>query len=454
MEAHDSQKAGNLPLRLRAWYAALVAGMVTLLVLAMLFSTPIQSYRSRAVVEQTARIEGDEPIELDLLTQNQADHLAHQAYLEPARELRLAADATEAVYCEVERPTPYTSRICLEIQTRHAEDSLRVCQQIAEEFVRKAKKSFVPGLKSLRAQRSNLEERLALTRDAKRAAEDELTALQRDHVDHLAKTLEDPVDNDDTSTDEALEADVQRVRSQLQQLLARRNDLARTKTDEHPQVREVDEQLAELQKRSTALALLQRAARPASNGASTSEIAAWRGEFRRKSHELGDAIALARRREDELLADSARLAVTPEPIPLHTVVVEEPSVVEREGGRPSGTRLALLLLLSLGSSVAVHTLFHQFVAQRKLQSVDDVATHLGLPVVALTRHSAIVPGTPRWDRMIARCVAAGEGLLLATAVLAGLLVALQSDLTRSAKADPFGAVAESVDRTLVAPLRR
>ena len=54
---------------------------------------------------------------------------------------------------------------------------------------------------------------------------------------------------------------------------------------------------------------------------------------------------------------------------------------------------------------------------------DEVATQLGLPVVALTSHKASLPPGRNWDRIVARCVTAGEGLLLVTAVLACLLVA-------------------------------
>jgi hypothetical protein len=285
---------------------------------------------------------------------------------------------------------------------------------------------------------------LSLVRQSKRAAEDELTLLTRDHVAQVTSALQ-ATPAKDGPADEVF-AQRQRLGSEWQQLLAERSELTRTRTDQHPQIKDIDLRMAELKKRIDALAALDKSQpQPAVNNL--------QDDFRSRSLELTESIAADRRREEELLAEASQLAITPAPIGLSTIIVEQPELVDRLGGQPSGFQLAVLSLLAITAGGLTYRLLRQWLAQQKLASVEEIEEQLELPVISLSAPHRSAQAR-RWDPIVRRSLQSAEiGLLIVSAAVF-LLVATQSNLVRPVAVDPFGAVAESLDRTFSPTFRR
>lgn len=438
----------------RALYAAAVIGLISFVALALLFPAPIHSYRARAVLEQTALVGRETPLELELLIQPQVEQLAQEAFPTLADQAQLTSSFSAAVACQVERPTPQQVRITFETHDRYADRSLELCRGLADDLLARAEKSFVPGLNQLRSQRSSIDQRLALVRESKRAAEDELTSLTGNHVTQLIAALQQATPSNPPSSREAdaVSAESLRLRSEWQQLLIERSELARTKTDEHPQVKDIDQRLAETKKRIDALSARD-AARQGKPQPRPNQLETLQDAFRRRSLELSETVATARRREEELLSEAARLAITPAAIPLSTVVVEQPEVVERQGGQPSGMQLGVLVLVAIAAGGLTYRLLREISAQHKLGSAAEIQSHLDLPVIELAAPQHVPPAR-HIGRMVRRSLLTAEIGLLILACSTALLVALQPHLTRPVAVDPIGAVAESLDRTFSPTFRR
>jgi hypothetical protein len=451
MDDRISQARGPLPVQLRATYAAAVAGLAVFILLALLFPAPIHSYNSRTVVEQRTAAEHNEPFEFARLKQEQVEQMAQESFLAYAPQAGLTTSFNEAVNCTVERRTPHCVEIVIETQDRYADQSLALCQRIANDLVDRADKSFIPGIDALRIQRSNVEQRLMLVRESRRAAEDELTTMEREHLAQFTAALEQATVGKTPS--DPLAAESLRLDGERQRLLAQRNDLARTKTDNHPQVKEIDERIAETNGQISALAAKLRTASSKTPNAKQ-QLAAMQDDFRRKSQELSESIARDRRREEELLSEAARLAVTPAAIPLYTVVVQEPQVVHRNGGQPSGWKMLLLTILSLAASAGTYTAFRRFASQQLLSTAEDIEAELGLPVLTLASPPSATPSPLGMGRLMKRSLVGVEVTLLVLAASAVLLVTMQSELARHPARDPLGALAESLDRTFGPTLRR
>jgi hypothetical protein len=163
---------------------------------------------------------------------------------------------------------------------------------------------------------------------------------------------------------------------------------------------------------------------------------------------------LAERRElARMLSEAARLAITPAPIALSTNIIEQPEVVERLGGQPSGFQVAVLLLLSITAGGLTYRLLRQWSAQQKFSSAEEIEDELDLPVISLAaRYDA--PQSIVNSRVVRRSLLAAEVGLAVVAVATFFLVAMQSELARPAAADPLGAVAEAMDRTFSPTFRR
>jgi hypothetical protein len=441
---------GLTPARLRALYAGAVAGLVVFIGAALLFPAPIHSYSARAVLEQTALVGNQAPLELDLLTQPQVEQQAEATFLALAATTKPALTFQQAITCQVERPTPNQVRITFETHDRYADRSLELCRGVADDLVRNAKSSFVPGIERLHSERANVEQRLALVRQSKRAAEDELTMLTREHVSQVTSALQ-PEPGAERSSSPAAE-ELKRLEQEWEHLLAERSELARTKTDGHPQVKDIDLRLAEMKKRVAALTALENAAQaglpPRQRALDSLQV-----DYRRRSLDLSEVIAADRRREEELLSEAARLAITPAPIALSTNIVEQPDVVERLGGQPSGFQVAVLLLLSITAGGLTYRLLRQWSAQQRFSSAEEIEEELDLPVITLAaRYDA--PASILNSRVVRRSLLAAEVGLAVVAVATFFLVAMQSELARPAAADPLGAVAEAMDRTFSPTFRR
>jgi hypothetical protein len=423
------------PAQLRALYAAAVAGLLTFFLTALFFPAPIQSYRARAVVQQTAQVGDQAPLEMQLLTQEQVQKQAEASYqaIQPGKNA-----FADAVACQVERPTPSQVRITIETSDRYADRSLALCRRIADDLVDIAATSFVPGIERLRSERANVEQRLALLRQSKRIAEDELTELSHEHVSSVTAAVQGTTAAAQAAAPVSIERE--RLTALRQELLTERGELARTKTEQHPQIKEIDVRVAELQNHLDSL--------PPPTPAQ-SPLDGMQAEYRRRSQELTDVIAEYRRREEELLAQADQLAITPAPIALSSEIVESPQVIDRLGGQPSGFQVVVLILLSVTAGGLTYRLLRQWSAQQKFQSAEDIQEQLELPVVALNPADG-----PSCTRLLRRSLLAAELSLATVAALVFLLVMLQPELSRPISSDPWGAVAESLDRTFATTLRR
>lgn len=450
MDEASRELWGLTPARLRALYAAAVAGLIVFVVVALLFPAPIHSYSARAVVEQTALVGSQTPTELDLLTHVEVEQQAQITFLALAGKAKPTMTFQQAVFCRVERPTPQLVRITIQTSDRYADRSLELCRSIADELVQKADPSFIPGIERIRSERANVDERLRLVRQSKRAAEDELTTLTREHVAQFTMALRPEPSAERTSNPTADE--LQRLSTEWQQLVTERSELARTKTDGHPQIKDIDLRLAELKKRSDALTA-QQSTTGANNSLRQHTLDSLQDDYRRRSLELSESIAADRRREEDLLSEAARLAVTPAPIGLSTSVVEEPAVIDRLGGQPSIFQLAVLMLLSITAGGLTYRLLRQWSAKQRFNSAKEIQEQLDLPVITLAARYDAAESILS-NRVVRGALLAAEASLAVVAVVVFLLVALQPDLARPVGSDPFGAVAESLDRTFSPTFRR
>jgi hypothetical protein len=138
--------------------------------------------------------------------------------------------------------------------------------------------------------------------------------------------------------------------------------------------------------------------------------------------------------------------VTPLPIAVETKLSQPAEVVERIGGRPSSRRLSWHLAASLAAGAVAYVLLRWSTANRTLSSPDDVQQQLDLPVVSLL-HAGSVTSRPKRERNLRRSILAAEGVLVVLAVSVSLLLASQSSLTTPVSSDPFGSVAEALDRS-------
>ena len=428
------------PAPLRALYAAAVAGLLAFVLTALLFPAPIHSYRARAVVQQTAQVGDQAPLELDLLTLPQVQAQAEASYKAALTTATKRADLAEAIACQVERPTPSQVRVTIETSDRYAEHSLALCRAIADDLVQNADTSFVPGIERLRSERANVEQRLELLRQSKRIAEDELTALAHEHVGRVTASMQGMT----AAAQAAAPVSIEREGLMMlrRELVTERRELARTKTEQHPQIKEIDVRLAELQRHIDMLPALAAHAGPA-------PLDGMQAEYRRRAQELTDAIADYRRREGELLAHADQLAITPAPIALATEIIEPAEVIERLGGQPSGFQIVVLFLVAITVGGLTYRLLRQWLSQQTFNSAADIEDQLELPVLTLTPADG-----PSYIRLVRRSLLAAELSLGTAVVISFLLVASQPELAQPVSADPLGALAEALDRTFAPTLRR
>jgi hypothetical protein len=439
MQPRRRDDSTPVPAQVRSLYAAAVVGLAAFLLLALLFPAPIDWYAARVVVEQIAA-SGDDQLSLPLVSESEV-RAAAKAVLKPADAWREGAEP--AFRCELTRLTPLKLQIAMEVRNRTAAQAQELCQRVSEKLLELAEREFIPGLDALRAQRSDVQERLALARESKRAAEEALATLEREHTAQvtaaLAKDLDTPriksAENDQRTVG------VQRLQEEIVRLELQRKQLLETKTENHPQVQSLTEHLADLQQRLQALPSPMKAANRTSPAA---EIARLQHDYHVRGDQLRATLTQSLEREEQLLSDAARLEVTPAPIALHAHCAEPATLVQREGGQPSLLRLAVFLALSLVASVASYVLLERRRVAECFTSPQQIEAQLGLPVVALGDEAHLPPAPFPWRRAV---VAAELALVLLVATTIALL-ATSPPVDRSVAADPFGCVAESLDRTL------
>lgn len=448
--------------RLQRFYAVLVIGLATFLLLAFLLPAPIESYRAVAVIEQEADSEQRDVTDLRLFTTADAEAIAREFSATEWGATESGWRFEEAVSCEVERFTPYLARLTISTRSRHAEDALHLCQEIASRVVAAQPPSYVPHLETVRSQQNDVEQRLSLVKESRRALEEELASLERGHLSEFSSAMQQLVAAQAAAVSAAPSPSTEYVRleAELSQLMATRRELARTRTDDHPQILDLDERLTEVRAQ---LARVATALPAAANNASVPQSAAgeqlaqlerMQENYRRQSQEALEAIAASRRREADLLSDRARLEVPPAPVVLTTTLTQPAMVAERMGGQPSLGRLALYLATAMLAGGVAALWFRWAASRERLNSTDDISQRLGLPVVSLVQREAVDPRRPASKRYLRRTVLAAEALLLLLALASAVAVLSQAELTSTVGADPFGTVAEAFDRTLSPAVKR
>jgi hypothetical protein len=438
-------------------YAAGVVGLATFLSLALLLPAPIESYRAQAVIEQEADAAESDVTDLRLVSSADVDAIVQEV---------ATSHSADAVSCQVERFTPYRVRATIETRQRYADQALLLCKEIASRVVADQPPSYVPHQDALRSQRGDVERRLALVRESKRAMEDEMASLQREHLAEFSLAMQRVMASQAVANSPAASAtpslppEYVQLEHEFQQLLASRRELSRTRTDEHPQIRDLDERLAaarqQLDRWASAIQVPAATKEPTNREQAKllAQLEQMQGEFRRRTQETVEAIAQTRRREEDLLSEAARLAVTPSPVLLKTTLTQPAAVVERVGGQPSLARFALYFAIALIAGLAMYSLMRQVASIRKLSSPDDVRTQLGLPVVSLMESYCVDQPGRELELVLRRSVLFAEGLLVLLMVASLALVFTQSQLTEPVGSDPFGAVAEAIDRTLQPTVKR
>lgn len=446
-------------------YAAGVVGLATFLSLALLLPAPIQSYRAQAVIEQEVDAAERDVTDLRLVSSTEVENVARDVFgsLHPTAQ---DGSPAEAVSCQVERFTPYRARVTIETRRRYADQALLLCKEIGSRVVADQPPSYIPHQDTIRSQRSDVERRLALVRESKRAMEDEMASLERDHLAEFSVAMQRLVASQTVSTSAITSATpvlppgYVQLEAEFNQLLASRRELSRTRTDDHPQIRDLDERLTESRQQLDRLASSIQTALPTTSVPSRehsqalAQLEQLQNDYRRRSQETTGAIATARRREEELLSEVARLTVTPNPVLLKTTLSQPAVVVERMGGQPSLSRFGLFFAIALTAGLAMFLLLRHVASNRRLSSPDDVRIQLGLPVVSLMESSCVEQPGRELELALRRSVVFAEGLLVLLMVASLALVFTQSELTQPLGSDPFGAVAEALDRTLQPTMKR
>ncbi len=442
------------------FYAACVAGMTVFVACTLLFPEPIQLYRVKAVVVQQAAASAA-PLDLPLLRAGEIERIARLTFAEvlPSAD-RTPGGFQAAVSVATETPTPTELHVVLETRNRYADRALHLAEAISAALVKEQPGSLVPGWESLQSQRSDVQRRLALVRENRQHLENEIRSLEREHLLALSSSVQRVTSLAQTLPLPAAQTEYSSLEAELQELLVTRRELTSSLTSQHPRVIAIDEQLAELKARfersGTTLQASMRSSTSVTSAQQNSlnEITVLNETFRRRTLETSHALAAARVREESLLSEDAQLAIAPASVGVQTTVLTAPRVVERVGGRPSLWRLSFFAVLAFSAAAGVYTLANHHSARRHLRTTDDVWQQLGVPVVSLVGCQEEGTASSPLERMLRRGVLVAEIVLLILALTTFSLVSTQSQLARPVAVDPLGAVAESLDRTLTATLRR
>jgi hypothetical protein len=288
--------------------------------------------------------------------------------------------------------------------------------------------------------------RLDLARQTERACQQELAEFQQEQIAEFAAALQrlgQSLKRVSQPLTSALTTNVAEVEAKFQALVSQRAELARTRTDAHPMIRELDEQLAKMREKLAELGSARR---------STSEQHEPFGEIehlqivsRRRTVDIAKRLEDANLRCEDLEQESAILAQPPAAISLRTELASPAEIVQRDGGTPSMARLWLFAFLATAAGGAMFHWAQLPSSESGFSSCEDLSAELNLPVAAVA--GVIRPPSAKPASIaLRRSVLAAEILLAVLAVCGLAAIAGSSETTQPISQDPFGTIAEALDR--------
>jgi hypothetical protein len=460
---HKSAANSNIP---QAGYAGTVAALALCLVLFFTFPDPIRSYVARVVVEQQAEAHASSQTLTLPLQRETALQIADEILGKP-NALHPHSTASECstlqlplVQAKMEQVSDASVRLELECRARHAAQALDICQRIADQLVQSQPDHWAPFAEMQRSQAFDLTRRLALAKDAERAVAVELLTLEKERLRTAMALVERLPKPEPTPLPAAQIVDAQTVQLQQQiaQLHAKKEELLQTKTEAHPLVQEVEARLAQLK----ALQPLRKpemiqnptfAPRYASSPELEVQNALQMHEQKRTA--LSQQHTELRGRIEQLEGDLHRLQQPSPTVLLQTKIAVPTAMLEREGGHPSWFKLLAFLLSSLTLGGFVFMLVKQVSQQRVFHSWLQVRQELQLEVLGTA--SALAQESSRGTRAefcLRNSILMAELIVFVLAITLTYALSMQSQLTQPPLQDPWGAMAEALDRVGEEKIRR
>lgn len=412
VESTASSRALSQP-----WYSATVVALAAFIIGAIAFREPIVGYTAQAVVEQ-----------------------------------EVASDVGETCLCEenvslrpndrihIQRHTPQHVRATLQCTDRFPGECQKRCRELAESIARAQPTVHQPDADLIQSRRDDVQRRLALARQSERSAQEELARTSSDQLAEFALAMKQAEMNRSRAISKSPEQ--QEFESSLAALTDQRRELARTRTDEHPMIRELDERIQSLQSKIAELG----SERPevAQSESLPISLEDLQDQFREENARLQAVCDDARRRCEQLEEETARLATTSSPTLLQTRVVEPATVLTSVGGRPSIARLGSIGFFSLACGAAVLVLNRLTADEGKFHSASQVSSQLELPIATIT-------GIVR-PRQLSRAARTLRGtvfvceVLIAVLILTGAATFSTIQTIHTPTENPFVAMAEAMDR--------
>ena len=443
----ESESTASMP---SAYYSAALLGVAAFLLLFVLFPEPIRQYTAQIELEQTAIGDASAIAEAKRISQADVNQIA---------ESMLPHDSTTAHYrSECVQLSEACTRVRIEIDARHANDSVANCQAIADQLIASQPTKIVPRAEEQRSLKEDVLRRLSLLKDSESAADDELAKLEREHVaQSLALMREQTELSINRIPQETVTSDVtlawQAARGRMQELENRRAELLVTRTEAHPHVQEVNLQIAQQRAGMSRLPTEATADVTIATPDNTPLEAALQ-TYQARSAELAMSRNTIRSRRAQLEQELVRLTPPVPSIAFHTAITTPVAIVERAGGRPTKSRLTIFMAVALLAACGTFYITKQFCSPSAVRTLAQIRQELGLEVYLVLNRRKLAPPALRERDWLRNAVFSAE--LFVLLIVLGLVFAFSSvsELSQSASEDPFGVVAEALDRVGETPLRR
>lgn len=420
-------------------YAAVVVGLAVFMACVVLAPAPISTYTAETLlrVTSTGPLTTDERIafETDLKQWNDSLQTEFGSTIEPA----------------IEEMSPISRIVRLTATHPHASsattDAAEASSQLAQWLADAAQRRQLAARSALEKKASDADEKLA-------DLQTKLDRIARQRTEHLVEATRIAALKVERSNATPAAAPEETERNRLERVVTQCRDrlaeLLRFQQDEHPQVIDAKSRLQDAEAALAALPSRPRLELPKGNSETPDTSANVLGELDGQRDRLTSQIEAVEterrfwRKELEIASEREQRAT------LATVILGKPQVVQRQGGTPSGPRIALYLLVAIGDGVAMYLVALRSEAARRVRSIHEVQDAISLPV------AAVLPANRRFDsreqkeliHYVSRATATCEGALAIAAAVLMLIGIWGQPLTVTPMEDPLGAVAEAIDRSI------
>jgi predicted nucleic acid-binding Zn-ribbon protein len=324
---------------------------------------------------------------------------------------------------------------------------------VADKITQSQPQRWTPHAELQQSQREDLQRRLTLAKETERSIADELLQLENERLHQALHTVQKLPQTEATVT--ATPPTRSPLEEKYEQMLEQRKVLLRAKTEAHPLVQELDGNLAEVKAslQSEVKSILKPTATVTTPPIEQVQSALQASEQKRT--DLMEQRNELRGRIESLEADLKRLE---QPLPdfaLETKISQPTTIIERQGGQPGWWKLTLFSLASSGLGIVTYFLVSQVSRQRVFHTWSQVREELQLEVLGApsTLENFSQRGT-RVEFCLRNSILLAELVVFVLSITLTYALATQSQLTQPPLHDPWGAVAEALDRVGEETVRR